>query len=92
MFDPSNQLRLCSDRDHVPVDSSFNAAPFLEEVDENSLPDLNHLSEGQVSVISQLLRDFPQVFTRKLGLTTLLEYVIQLTDTIPVRSVFRRPR
>jgi hypothetical protein len=33
-----------------------------------------------------LLGDFPQVFTRKLGLTTLLEYDIQLTDTIPVRS------
>jgi hypothetical protein len=44
MFDPSNQLRLCSDSDHVTVDSSFNAARFLEEVDENSLPDLNHLS------------------------------------------------
>jgi hypothetical protein len=32
-----------------------------------------------------LLRDFPQVFTRKLELTTLLEYDIQLTDTITVR-------
>jgi hypothetical protein len=62
MFDPSNQLRLCSDRDHVPVDSSFNAARFLEEVDENSLPELNHLNEGQANVISRLLRDFPQVF------------------------------
>jgi hypothetical protein len=72
MLDPSYQLRLCSDRDHVPVDSSFNTAQFLEEVDENSLPDLNNLSEGQASVISQLLGDFPQVFTCKLGLTTLL--------------------
>jgi hypothetical protein len=86
MFDPPNQLRLCSDRDHVPVDSRFSAAQFLEEVDENSFPDLNHLSEGQASVISELLRDFSQVFTRKLSFTTLLEYDIQLTDTIPVRS------
>jgi hypothetical protein len=59
MLDASHQLRLCSDRDHVPVDSSFSTAQFLEEVDENSLPDLNNLSEGQASVISQLLRDFP---------------------------------
>jgi hypothetical protein len=80
-FDPTHQLRLCSDSDHVPVDSSFNGAQFLEEID-----DLSHLSEGQVSVISQLLRDFPQVFIRKLGLTTLVEYDIQLTDTVPVRS------
>jgi hypothetical protein len=95
MFDPSNQLRLCSNRDHVPVDTSFNTAQFLEEVDENSVPGLNRLCEGEVSVISYILRDFPQVFTRNLGLTTLLVYDIQLTDTIPVSSSpyrFRRLR
>jgi hypothetical protein len=40
----------------------------------------------QIDAISQLLEDFSQVFTCKLGLTTLLEYDIQLNDTFPVRS------
>jgi hypothetical protein len=79
-FDPSNRLRLCTERNHFPVEPGFHTTRYLDEVNENSLPDLSHLSEVQICAISQLLENFSQVFTSKLGLTSLLEYDNQLTD------------
>lgn len=47
---------------------------------------LEWVSEVQIGVISQLLKDFPRVFSSKLDLTNVLEYDIHLTDNIPVMS------
>jgi hypothetical protein len=94
-FDPSNRLRLCTERNHFPVEPDFHTTQYLDEVDENSLPDLSHLSEVQIGAISQLVEDFSQVFTSKLGLTSLLEYDIQLTNAVrldQLRIGFRSPR
>jgi hypothetical protein len=85
-FDPSNRLRICTERNYFPVEPDFHTTRYLDEVDESSLPDLSHLSEVQIGAISQLLEDFSQVFTSKLGLTSRLEYDTQLTDTLLVRS------
>jgi hypothetical protein len=74
-FDPSNRLRLCTKRNHFPVEPGFHTTRYLDEVDGNSLPDLSHLSEVNIGAISQLLEDFSQVFTSKL----LLDGIITLT-------------
>jgi hypothetical protein len=43
------------------------------------------LSAGQRARLESLIRQYPDVLSEKLGLTHLLDYDIQLTDTKPVR-------
>ena len=46
---------------------------------------LQHLSASDAESIRELVSQFPEVFTSKLGLTHLLEYDISLKDTQPDR-------
>lgn len=47
---------------------------------------LQHLDEYMKRGIRNLCRNFPDVLTEDLGLTKLLEYRIELTDTVPVKK------
>jgi hypothetical protein len=47
-----------------------------------TVPDLSHLAPPLVNSVSQMIDEFPDVLTPRLGLTTLLEYDIELLDNV----------
>jgi hypothetical protein len=48
-------------------------------------PDLSHLTLSLVNSVLEVIDEFPDVLTPRLGLTTLLEYDIELLDNVPVK-------
>jgi hypothetical protein len=48
-------------------------------------PDLSHLTQSLVNSVLEVIDEFPDVLTPKLGLTTLLEYDIELLGNVPVK-------
>jgi hypothetical protein len=48
-------------------------------------PDLSHLTPSLSESLLQVINQFTDVLTPKLGLTTLLEYDIELLDSSPVK-------
>jgi hypothetical protein len=48
-------------------------------------PDLSHLVQSSLSSVLEVIDEFPDVLTSRLGLTTLLEYDIELLDNVPVK-------
>jgi hypothetical protein len=85
-FDSANKLALCTEHHHAPLAAVFDGDNLSEHLIEDSLPDLGHLSQVQAEAVRQLVSDFPQVFTSKLGSTNLVEYDIELSDSNPVKS------
>ena len=56
---------------------------FFEDNDRIT-PDLSHLNAQQGDCVNDIIKEFPDVLTVKLGLTSILEYNIVLTDHTPV--------
>lgn len=52
---------------------------------QEGVSDLSHLTVEKRQALLQVLGDFPDVLTNKLGVTNRIEYQIQLSDTTPVR-------
>jgi hypothetical protein len=50
-----------------------------------TVPDLSHLAPPLVTSVSQVIDEFPDVLTPRLGLTTLLEYDIELLGNVSVK-------
>jgi hypothetical protein len=50
-------------------------------------PDLSHLADPLSERVSAVIDEFPDVLTPRLGLTTLLEYDIELLDHTPVTTL-----
>ena len=48
-------------------------------------PDLSHLAPDQRADIAQLIREFPDVLSTKLGLTHLIKYEIKVTDPAVIK-------
>jgi len=66
---------------------SVDEVDIAEDSEAKPKPDhLAHLQPDQRKLIEGLCARFPEVLTPKLGLTTLMEYEIRLTDNEPVRS------
>lgn len=76
-FRPDRSFKLCS---HGVGSGVHNTSI------QDAVPDVSHLSEDQASQLIGLLREFPEVFTDRLGVTNKIEYRIQLTDQNPVRQ------
>jgi hypothetical protein len=71
-FDPTNKLSLVGRR-------SASDLPKICLSAENG-PDLSHLAGPLSERVSAVIDEFPDVLTPRLGLTTLLEYDIELLD------------
>lgn len=79
-FSPGDKFGLCEcyrRKNHA------NAGIWMEE---SKAFDTSHLSDQQAEQLRQVLRQFPQLLCEELGVTTVLQYNIQLTDNIPVRQ------
>jgi hypothetical protein len=48
-------------------------------------PDLSHLTQSSANSVLEVIDEFSDVLTPILGLTTLLEYDIELLDHVPVK-------
>jgi hypothetical protein len=75
-FDPVNKLSI-SHQVNPPVPRICASA--------NIGPDLSHLTPLLSELLLQVINQFTDVLTPKLGLTTLLEYDIELLDLSPVK-------
>jgi hypothetical protein len=76
-FDPTNKLPLVR-RNHVPDPPSVFAAA-------DDRPDLSHLAHLSRDSVLNIIDEFADVLTPRLGLTTLLQYDIELLDHSPVK-------
>jgi hypothetical protein len=76
-FDPANKLLLGD----CEMPAEFGSACTTEIIS----PDLSHLSGSQFYKISDIIAEFSDVLTSKLGLTRILEYDIQLSNCTPVK-------
>ena len=76
-FDPTNRLHLLGRS--PPDDKSWVCAAT------SANPDLSHLEDNYSTLLRSLIDDFPDVLTPRLGLTTLLQYDIELLDPSPVK-------
>lgn len=66
--------------DDSPEECTPNPDPLVQG------PDLSHLSPHEKQEVQKFLDTFPNVITTKLGCCKLIEYDIELTDEIPVRT------
>jgi hypothetical protein len=76
-FDPDNRLPLIGRAS--PLDSPSVCASM------QTVADLSHLAPPLVVSVLQVIEEFPDVLMPRLGLTTLLEYDIELLDNVPVK-------
>jgi hypothetical protein len=76
-FDPTNKLPLVGCK--IPAD--FGSACTTQ----TTSPNLSHLYGPLFHQISAIIAEFSDVLTSKLGLTRLLEYDIQLSDSTPAK-------
>jgi hypothetical protein len=74
-FDPDNKLPLIGRT--PPLDSPSVCTSM------QTCPDLSHLPQSSLSSVLEVIDKFPDVLTSRLGLTTLLEYDIELLDNVP---------
>ena len=76
-----------ADEDCQPCDDSL---PLIDwdciNEDISKFHTGTHLTEQQQSEMGNLLQEFPDVFTSKLGCTTLLQHDIELTDELAFRD------
>lgn len=82
--------------ERIPIETCFvrqtipkvNDPPFSLQAESppQEGPDLSHLTTVRANKASQILSKYPSVLTKKLGKTHLIDYEIELTDDIPVRS------
>ena len=85
-FSPKHKIRLVSYAyKRVQASTECNLLQDRESDKDIEQPELSHVSENQANVIRDLIRQFPEVFTTKLGFTNVLQYQIQLNDTTPVK-------
>lgn len=82
-FQPSVRLSFCQGKNHIGAFPS----QIIPVVREPVVPvDLSHLTESQQTVIHQIIDQFPHVLNDTVGLTSVLEHTVRLTDSIPVRT------
>lgn len=68
------------------VKPNFEEYSLQAETGVDDGPDLSHLSAERADRVRNILAKFPQVLTKKLGRTNLINYDIELSDLKPVRS------
>jgi hypothetical protein len=77
-FDPTHNLSLIGRR-------SVSELPSICTSVESGL-NISHLAHPLLESVSEVIDELPDVLTPKLGLTTILEYDIELLDHSPVKS------
>jgi hypothetical protein len=84
---PQDKIRLCGRFSHVSPFYSLPCCPALDgdPLAQPDIADLSHLTSEQADSIRQVIHDFPDIFTSKLGLINVLQYHIELKDRTPVR-------
>jgi hypothetical protein len=76
-FDPDNKLPL------IGRASALDSPSICTSTQTG--PDLSHLTPPLVNSVLEVIDEFPDVLTPRLGPTTLLEYDIELLDNVPVK-------
>lgn len=69
-------LKLNEEQEHMDMQEGKIARPL----------DTEHLTLSRQRDFAKLVSEFPDVITDRLGSTNMIEYKIELTDNIPVRS------
>ena len=78
-FAPSVIIKFCQHENYRLCSRTCQLSARPSQVQTGKLP------AGQQASLENLIRQYPDVLSEKLGLTHLLDYDIQLTDTKPVR-------